>query len=75
MECTSCPGKDRKLLVIVVVGVLFLLEKMKSTCLIALRRLGCVDLFFEIPFWENFGRFLIVADAFRDMLINSVLQS
>jgi len=30
MEYTSCPGKDRKLFVIVVVGALFVLEKMKS---------------------------------------------
>jgi len=27
MEYTSCPGKDRELLVIVVVGALFVLEK------------------------------------------------
>jgi len=40
-----------------------------------LRRLGCIDLFFAILFWEKFGRFLIVADGFQDMLINSVLQS
>jgi len=30
MECSSCPGKDRKLLVIVVVGALFVFEKMYS---------------------------------------------
>jgi len=40
-----------------------------------MRKLGCIDLFFAIPFWENFGKILIVADGFWDMLINSVLQS
>jgi len=40
-----------------------------------LRRLGCIDLFFAIPFWKNFSGLLIVADGFRDMLINFVLQS
>jgi len=72
MKYTSCPGKDRKLLVIVFVGA-------QSVCFgedaVQLRRLGYIDLFFAIPFWENFGRILIVADGFWDMLINSVLQS
>jgi len=42
---------------------------------IACGGLVVIDLFFAIPFWENFDRFLIVADGFRDMLINSVMQS
>jgi len=37
--------------------------------------IGCIDFFFAVPFWENFGRLLIVADGFRDMLIDSVLRS
>jgi len=38
--------------------------------IVTLQRLGCIDLFFAIPFWENFDRFLIVVDEFWDTLIN-----
>jgi len=66
MECTSCPGKDRELLVIVV-GALFVLGKMYCGRLVVL--------IFSLQF--RFGRkilwVLIVADGFRDMFINSVL--
>jgi len=52
MECSSCPGEDRELLIIVVIGALFVLVKM-SNC----GGLVVFDLFFAIPFWENFGGF------------------
>jgi len=48
MKCTSCPGKDRKLLVIADVSALFVLEKMYSNCR------GLVVLIFSLQF--RFGR-------------------
>jgi len=62
-------------LVIVAIVALFASKKMYSICWVTLRRLGYIDLFFAISFWEIFGGFLIIANGFRNMLINSVLQS
>jgi len=39
-----------------------------------LRKLGCIDIFFVILFWENFGGFLIIAVRFRDAYLQIVMH-
>jgi len=56
------PWLGSKIVVIVVVGSIFVLKKMLSNCWISTE---------AWMYWS----FLIIADGFRDMLINSVLQS
>jgi len=74
MECTSCPGKDGKLLLVVVVVVALIVLRRCSPIAKSHCKGLVVLIFFCNSVLGGFCRFLIVADGYRDMLINSVLQ-
>jgi len=74
MEYISCPGKDRKLLVIELLAHFFEEEDDLVQLLNHIEETWVYWSFLSISFWENFGGFLIIADGFRNLLINSILQ-
>jgi len=76
MECTSCPVKDRKLMIIVFVSAPFVLKKIKSIIAESLcGRLSALIFSLQFCFRIIFVGFLIIADGFRNILINLVLRT